>query len=560
MVNKRQRLELTWIGKGEEPKLEPRILIENPEYSYGDSNSGSMIIHGDNLLALKALEQDYRGKIKCIYIDPPYNTGNAFEHYDDGVEHSIWLSLMRPRLKILHHLLANDGSIIIHIDDNEFAYLKVMMDEIFGRNCFVNNIVVQDSHPSGLKLAAKDKKIIKTKSYMLVYKKSDAMRINPIYKSRDDWDTHYSIFFDAAEIPFKKQSLRRVLIDHKIIGEDFKIDESALKYKPFRNFCFANRNKIFQSTKELPNEAKERSLRCPDNVVEYNDAIGEVNYAFNGRRLFPLAKSLQNTGIDGEFKEDFAKLLCDFWDDVNFNNSQNEGGNQFPASKKPEYLIGRILTQFSNAGDYVLDSFLGSGTTAAVAHKIGRKFIGIELGEHAKTHCFPRLKAVVDGEQGGISRAVKWKGGGGFKFYNLAPSLLDKDKFGNWVISREYNPLMLAAAMAKQEGFNFQPATDTFWKQGHSSERDFIYTTSQFITLETIDSIEKDMQPGESLLICCKAFQNECKHRHSQITLKKIPHMLLNRCEFGKDDYSLNIINIPVEQSDTDDQSKVHPV
>jgi adenine-specific DNA-methyltransferase len=216
---------------------------------------------------------------------------------------------------------------------------------------------------------------------------------------------------------------------------------------------------------------------------------------------------------------------------------------------KPEKLIEKILFLGSNKGDIVLDSFLGSGTTAAVAHKMKRKFIGIELGEHAKTHCYPRLKQVVDGEQGGISKAVKWQGGGGFKFYTLAPSLLKQDKFGNWVISAEYNPDMLAAAMAKQEGFNYLPNEAKFWKQGNSSENDFIFTTTQFITVETLDSIHDDMQEGESILICCKAFQTACKTKYPNITLKKIPQMLLDRCEFGKDDYSLNIVNLPTEEA-----------
>ena len=549
MSNKKplQKLELTWIGKGEEPKLEPRILIENPEYSYGDPDSENMLIHGDNLLALKALEQDYAGKVKCIYIDPPYNTGNAFEHYDDGVEHSLWLSLMSQRLKILESLLSKDGAIAIHLDDQEVHYAKVICDDIFGRSNFLNSIIVRDSHPSGLKLSSKDKTIIKTKSQILVYKKSKELRLNPIYQRRYEWDTHYNTFMDSD---LEKKSLKNVLIEKGIIGSDFKIDSDALKNKKFREFCFKNRDKIFQSTKELPEEAREESSKNRDVVFVYRDANGVENYALNGRRLFPLSKSIQDVGIDGSSEEDFAKLLCDFWDDIDFNNTQNEGGVNFPASKKPEYLVGRILTLLTNKGDLVLDSFLGSGTTAAVAHKMGRRWIGVELGEHAKTHCFPRLKAVVDGEQGGISKAVNWQGGGGFKFYTLAPSLLKQDKFGNWVISQEYNADMLAAAMAKQEGYKYQPHESTYWKQGQSSEQDFIFTTTQFLTIEALDSIRDEMQPGETLMICCKSFQKECKGKYGNITIKKIPQMLLGRCEYGKEDYSLNIINLPIERED----------
>lgn len=548
---KQQKLELTWIGKGEEAPLEPRILIENPEYSYGDPKAENLLIHGDNLLALKALEQDYVGKIKCIYIDPPYNTGNAFEYYDDGVEHSIWLNLMKNRLEILHTLLSKDGTIIIHIDDNEFAYLKVMMDELFGRNNFVNSIAIRDSHPSGLKLAAKNKKIIKTKSFMLVYKKTSAMRINPIYQARDDWDSHYGIFFDSTKKPFIRESLKEVMVKRNIITKSFKVDKTALKDKSFRKFCFENRNNIYQSTKELPKEAKEESLNNRDKITSYNGNDSSVNYAYNGRRLFPLSKSLKNTGLDGQLKEDFAKLLCDFWDDVDFNNSQNEGGVNFPASKKPEFLIGRILTQFSNKGDLVLDSFLGSGTTSAVAQKMGRKYIGIEMGDHAYSHCYPRQKMVVAGkDESGISKSINWQGGGGFKFYELAPSLLNKDKYDNWVISKEYNPVMLAAAMAKQEGFTYNPNKEIYWKQGYSAEQDFIFTTTQFVTVELLDHLQDQLLEGESLLICAKKFQPECSNKFKNIVLKKIPKMLLGKCEFGKDDYNLNIINPPVLTED----------
>ena len=227
-------------------------------------------------------------------------------------------------------------------------------------------------------------------------------------------------------------------------------------------------------------------------------------------------------------------------------------GNDAFDYPKPENLLSVLINSVTNEGDLVLDSFLGSGTTAAVAHKMGRRWIGVELGEHAKTHCFPRLKQVVDGEQGGISKAVNWKGGGGFKFYTLAPSLLKQDKFGNWVISQEYNADMLAAAMAKQEGFKYQPHESTYWKQGQSSEQDFIFTTTQFLTVEALDSIKDEMQPGETLLICCKSFQKECKGKFGNITIKKIPLMLLGRCEYGKEDYSLNIINMPAEDNNED--------
>ena len=195
MGKNKQKLELTWIGKDDEYKdIEPRILVEVSEKSYGDKNTENMLIHGDNLLALKALEQDYTGKIKCIYIDPPYNTGSAFEHYDDNVEHSKWLSLMKSRLEILKNLLSVDGCIFVQIDDNEQAYLKILMDEIFGRQNFVNCISVKMSEASGNKMAHVDKRMIKIKEYILIYKKAN-IKLNPIKIQKESWDDEYNKIF-----------------------------------------------------------------------------------------------------------------------------------------------------------------------------------------------------------------------------------------------------------------------------------------------------------------------------------------------------------------------------
>jgi adenine-specific DNA-methyltransferase len=220
---------------------------------------------------------------------------------------------------------------------------------------------------------------------------------------------------------------------------------------------------------------------------------------------------------------------------------------------KPERLLNRVIEMSSNPGDWVLDSFAGSGTTGAVAHKMGRRWIMVELGEHCHTHIIPRMKKVIDGkDQGGVSKLVRgdplsggagvgWRGGGGFRYYRLAPSLLEKDKWGNWIISKEYDATMLASAMAKHESFTYNPDDALYWKQGRSSEKDYIFTTTNFITIEYLDSIHEEMQPDESLLICCKSFQDACQDRYAAITIKKIPNMLLGRCEFGRDDYSLNI-------------------
>jgi len=557
-----QKLELTWIGKGEEPKLEPRILIENPEYSYGDPDTGNMLIHGDNLLALKALEQDYAGKVKCIYIDPPYNTGNAFEHYDDGIEHSMWLNLMKPRLELLHKLLSPDGSMFVSIDNNEVAYLQVMMDEIFQRKNRKNIIVIKRGSVTGAKVI--NPGLVNISEFILVYSK-DASKWSPNRLSRrKDRDSRYGTFIENYEDHYsewKYVPLMQAFSNiygikstqvKKYLGEKF---ESALA-----DFIAKNAERVIRfaslddkSISKAASELKKKSLQNKGETFFMEREGKNPYYVYNGNVILFVKDRLQV--IDGELS--FSEPLTDIWDDVLPNDLHNEGGVDFRKGKKPEKLIQRVFELASDEGDLVLDSFLGSGSSAAVATKMKRKWIGIELGGHAKSHCFPRLKNVVNGEQRGISKAVNWKGGGGFKFYTLAPSLLKKDKFGQWVISDAYNADMLAAAMAKHEGFRYNPSETQFWKQGYSSEQDFIFTTTQFITVQQLEAIAEDMQADESLLICCKAFQPECGNRYGNITVKKIPQLLLNRCEFGKDDYSLNIVNLPQEQSTADDEEEM---
>ena len=545
MVAKKQKLELTWIGKGEDPVLEPRILIEDPTKSYGDPKSENMLIHGDNLLALKALEQDYTNRIKCIYIDPPYNTGNAFEYYDDNLEHSIWLNLMYARLLILKKLLNSDGCILIQLDDTEVHYCKTVMDDIFGRNNFICSIAVKSSTPSGLKTAHKNKTIIKQKDFILLYKGNGNLKVKPQYTKKEKWDGHYSFYYD----PDKRVSfnLKDLLVKNGFLKVGQKLEDLDIYDKEFKKFYLKHQNHIYREQPTIPDSAKTKSLETPNEIIKYPVKDGKFNYALNGRRLGFLNNSIRKLE-DGS--EDIGILLCDFWSDIDFQNTQNEGGVKFPSSKKPEKLIFRILKLFTEKNDVVLDSFLGSGTTAAVAHKMKRKYIGIELGDHAYTHSLKRLIKVVDGKDlNGVTKLVNWKGGGGFKFYELAPSLLNKDEHGNWIISKEYNADMLAAAVAKNNGFKYSPDQNFYWKQGQSSEKDFIFTTTNFVTVEFLDKIHDEIQPGESLLICCKAFQESCENRFSNITIKKIPLMLLGKCEFGKEDYSLNIINVPTEDN-----------
>ena len=541
---KLQKLELTWVGKYDEQQpLEPRILIENPEYSYGEVETGmlpngkpwkgNMLIHGDNLLALKALEQDYAGQVKCIYIDPPYNTGNAFEHYDDGVEHSIWLSLMRERLVLLRNLLSDDGSIWISIDADESHYLKVLCDEIFGRKNFIDEVIWQRSYaPINLK-----KTLSRSHDAILVYakNKSDKYELNRLPRSSEANDRYKNPDNDPRGVWQSDNFSVGPCVQEKVYEV---ILPSGRRVLPPEGRCWLLTKERFE---EFLADNRIWFGSDGNGVPRIKRFLSEVKDGVVANTLW----TYQEVGHNQDAKREIKALEFESVFDT----------------PKPERLIERVLTLGSNEGDIVLDSFLGSGTTAAVAQKMGRRYIGVEMGNHAYTHCAVRLKKVIDGtDQGGISKAQNWKGGGGFRFYELAPSLLKEDKFGNLVINKEYNADMLAAAMAKQEGFTYEPSAEHYWKQGYSHESDYIYTTTQFMTVEGLAAIAEQMKEGESLLVCCTAFQKECRSAFSNITIKKIPQMLLGRCEFNKDDYSLNIVELPTIEEEYEDEEGIEEV
>src|SRR5574344_961160 len=513
MSKKQQKLELTWIGKGKEINLEPRILVEVPEKSYGDTTTGNMLIHGDNLLALKALEQDYTGKIKCIYIDPPYNTGSAFEHYDDNVEHSKWLSLMKQRLEILHRLLADDGSIWISLDDNEQAYCKVLMDEIFGRRNFVNNVIWQKKYSP-----QNDAKWLSDNhDFIIVYAKDKEKWRPNLLPRTDDMNARYKNPDNDIRGQWKPGDISVKRVTPKDIYEI--TTPSGRKVMPPAGTSWRFSKEKFQ---EMVTD--NRIWFGPDgkSVPSVKRFLSEVKDGITSMTIWQYQEVGHNQDTKKEVKEFNSKDVF--------------------ATPKPEKLIEKVLTLGSSEGDLVLDSFLGSGTTTAVAHKMGRKWIGIELGEHCYTHCEPRLQKVIDGtDQGGISKAVNWQGGGGYKFYELAPSLLKKDEFENWIIEPKYDAEMLAEAMAKHEGYKFSPVENNPYKQGHSTEKDFIFTTTQFISFEMLEKIRKDLKEDESLLVCATHFEDGTSLKYDNIAIKKIPQILLDRCEFGKLEYNLNI-------------------
>jgi adenine-specific DNA-methyltransferase len=523
-MNKKQKLELTWVGKDNRPRLEPRILIEDTEKSYHAAARVSendifdnVLIHGDNLLALKALEADYAGKVKCVFIDPPYNTGSAFTHYDDGLEHSIWLGLIRDRLEIIRRLLTDDGSLWITIDDREMPYLRVLLDEIFGRASFVAQNIWQKRYSRDNNSAIGD-----VHDYVICYAidverfKSVRNRIEPDAKTR-------SAYRNPNNDP--KGPWRLIPMS----GAELRANQQYPVKTPSGKIIY-------------PPEGRHWSVLEPKFLELV--AEGKVSFGKNGDSA---------PGLIRYFSEIEGLVPWTWWphEEVGHTDESKKeihalfGKSDAFDTPKPERLLKRILSIATNPGDIVLDSFAGSGTTGAVAQKLGRRWIMVELGDHCTTHIVPRLQKVIDGiDQGGISTAVGWKGGGGFRYYELAPSLLEKDKWGREIISKKYNPAMLTQALCKLEGFTYAPSPDVYWQQGNSSERDFLYVTTQTLGPQELAALSEDVGEGRSLLILCGAFRGNAEH-WPNLTIRKIPNQIRTRCEWGHDDYSLNIANLP---------------
>lgn len=512
MANK---LELTWYGKENQVNVEPRILIEDKSLSnVVNGDTENMLIHGDNLLALKALEKDYAGKIKCIYIDPPYNTGSAFEHYDDNLEHSTWLSLMRSRLEHLRILLSDDGLIFISIDNKEQPYLKVLCDEIFGRNNFRSNIVWKKVSSA----KAQSNFVGNVIEYILVYSKSDKYNFYPIYLKGSD--------------------------------------EKDMKNYPYIEEGTGRRYGSFDFTQKGQGEPKYfwGELLEPPKGKHWIWTQEKIDEGIKQGVIFKTASGLPR--IKRYYDNKKGNFISDLWDDRDvspISSNSKEALNFF--GQKSEGLIQRILSIASLPNDIVLDSFLGSGTTIAVAHKMNRRWIGIEMGEQAYTYCKTRLDKIIQNDDiGGITKNVNWQGGGGYRFYELAPTLINEDAFGQKIINSYYNSDMLAAAIALHEGYKYEPDNTCYWKQSHSENNSYLFVTTNHISKEIIDSIKTELKDDEFLLISCKSFDTNAVTGVKNISIKKIPQSLLTNCEFGVDNYSLNIVSPPVYEEESDDE------
>lgn len=445
---------LTWINDKDaraRAKNVPFHLL-NHVRTYGDESAENLLVHGDNLTALRALLPFYKGKVKCIYIDPPYNTGSAFEHYDDNLEHSQWLSMMVPRLQLLREFLTEDGSIWVSVDDNEGHYLRVLMDEIFGRGCFIGDVSWQRTYSTrndskglcvevehilgfGRSSAWTPGRLPRTAEMDAKYKPKDA---DPVPWTSSDCfapggASHQGMVY-AIQHPLTRQLIYPTAGRHWCYGQEqvLEIMQGWADYE-LRDIGDSSERAAICGLKPEDVRQGVLAIMLKGDVEEQSSKAQEVYdsmkwpvfyFTKNGKGGIRRKTYLENVG---------DRLPTNFWsyDEVGHTDEAKKeigklfGKNLF-ATPKPERLIERVLTIASNPGDLVLDSFLGSGTTAAVAHKMGRRYIGIEMGEHAKTHCIPRLEKVIEGEQGGISESVNWKGGGGFRFCELGAPVFDE--------------------------------------------------------------------------------------------------------------------------------------
>lgn len=518
------KLELMWIDKDKDILVEPRVLVENKENSNigFDANTKNMLVHGDNLLALQALMPDFEGKIKCIYIDPPYNTGSAFEHYDDNLEHSIWLNLMRKRIELLRQLLSKDGSIWISIDDDERDYLKVLCDEIFGRTNFVTSVIWQKkgSRSNDARWFSDNH------DYILVYAKDKQNWIINKLTRGDGIPKGYSNPDNDPRGPWTSTIMSA------------KSGSEALLYEITTP----------SGRKVLPPSG--RFWSCSPQTFEKWKSENRIWFGPQGDSA-PRKKTFLCDVQDG-----LVPLTVWTRDEVGDNQEAKKEVKQVNdddvfATPKPERLIERVIQLASNPGDWVLDSFLGSGTTCSVAHKMGRNWIGIELGKHCYTHSKKRIDMVIANKLNNVvSKNNNWQGGGGYRFYELAPTLIKEDAFGQKIINPEYNPELLAATIAKHEGYKYEPDKDIFWKQANNGLNSYLYVTTNHINKQIIESIKTELKPDEYLLISCKSFDENSNEGEKNIEIKKIPQSVLEDCEYDRNDYSLNVI----EKSSEDDE------
>lgn len=542
-MSTKTKLELTWIGKEHRPRLEPRILIEEPILGHASADllgnrSDHVVIEGDNLLALKALESSHLGQVGCIYIDPPYNTGSIFESYPDNVEHSLWLSHTRDRLSILWTLLKPNGTLLISINDDQAHYLKVMCDELFGRSAFKATLIWNTEGNTD-----NQAKIIRYHEYVLVYAKGELRPPGVV-----DPNVGENSKLNRPEIrntivkngPKNPKSIIMLPAGFPATAQKFRLSPRTDKWPHLLDEIIVEGGRLVKEAKIYSGWS---SKDICETFIRY--ACAPVSDSKGQKTRFELTPNGVVEGVKEREREKghFISVLRGFGTTNQMRLLLEEIGVKF-SFPKPVGLIRYLIEAFSDADDIILDSYAGSGTTGHAVLQLNaetsssRRFILIEqFPDTVRSVLVPRLKAVVDGHKSANLRAT----GGGFGVFTLAPSLLDEDQFGRLVISRGYDAEMLSAAMCKHFGFTYAPSRENYWMHGRSSETDFIYVTATSLTHEQMRAISEAVGEERTLLICCKAFEGANASAFPNLTIRKIPGAILDRCEWGRDDYSLKI-------------------
>jgi adenine-specific DNA-methyltransferase len=425
----------------------------------------------------------------------------------------------------------------------------VLLDELFGRNNRLYTVTFKQGSATGHKSI--NPGCVSTTNFLLIYAKDKSVWApNRIFtaRERDDRYNQYIENIEASCEQWTITTLAKAFAASKGVTEKEARTLQKANPQELDSFVIRNAKSVIRFARPSYEGVGSETKKLIDQSKVNKQSIFRLErdgypdiYLKGGERIIFYVDKLKN--IDGKLVA--GEPLTTLWDDILSNNLHAEGGVEFPKGKKPEGLIKRAFELATNQGDWVLDSFAGSGTTGAVAHKMGRRWILVELGEHCDTHVVPRLKSVIDGtDASGITEAVSWKGGGGFRYYYLAPSLLKTDKWGNLVINKEFNADMLSQAVCKLEGYTYAPSDTLYWQHGRSSEKSFIYVTTQHLTREQLTQLNDEVGPNRSLLICCSAFRGKPEN-YPYLEIKKIPKAVLAKCEWGHDDYSLNVENLP---------------
>lgn len=554
MTNKKKgKLELDWVDKGDiiltkfnekgktypasyfqgqvsDEELMPREL-ELVE-SVGDPNSGNMLIWGENLIALRSLKKEFTGRVKLIYIDPPFNTGQDFEDYEDGLEHSIWLSMMENRLRALHRLLANDGVIFVEIDQAEEARLKLLMDEIFDSKNYITTVSIKRSAPTGHK--AINPGMVNVSEYIQVYAKDKSKwKYRRLFVLREKYDKQYSKYILNIEEKYNNWQFTNLAdVVAKDLGfENARIARKELKKKQFDKkyveFALQNPDRVirfaipnYEGVSKIARIMIDRSKTMSKVLKLERDEYSDM-YFYKGNRILFLSDKTKEIGeING-----LAEPLTNFWSDISWQGIANEGNVELKKGKKPEKLIKRLIDLCDiNSDDYILDIFAGSGTTGAVAHKMGRKWIMIEIREDmVKEKALKRMKNVVKGDPTGISKEINWKGSSGFKFYKLGEPLIVKHKIypSIKIINPKYYNKALIKVICNLEEFKFRK-NDKVLQGVNKLDNKYAHITEQYVSQSYIDFLKGKTADNEEMIIYCFNYDEKINLPFNMI-IKKLP-------------------------------------